>query len=39
MSLSKIRSAEKSLTKTDDANEELAMMLAPRLNLVAQVLR
>jgi len=37
MSLSKIRSAERSLTKTDDANEELAMMLAPRLNWVEQI--
>ena len=37
MSLSKIRDAEKSLTKKEDANEELVMMLAPRLNWVEQV--
>lgn len=37
MSLSKIRDAEKSLTKKEDANEELVMMLAPRLNWVEQI--
>jgi len=37
MSLSKVKRIEKSLTKTKDTQDEMAMVLAPRLNWVEQI--
>ena len=39
MSLSAVKKAEQSLTNKEDTQEEMAHILAPRLNYVEQVFR